>query len=77
MINRAELAQAAWKKSAQSDQQGGCVSVANLGTHCAIRDSKNPGRWFLVSLPSWRAFVAGVKRGEFAPEGSRETSREG
>ncbi|MGN9836643.1 DUF397 domain-containing protein [Nonomuraea sp. H19] len=65
MINEADLARASWHKSTWSNEQGGCVSVANLGLHCAVRDSKNVDRYFVVSLSSWRAFVTGVKEGKF------------
>ncbi|WP_327087571.1 DUF397 domain-containing protein [Nonomuraea sp. NBC_01738] len=69
MINKADLARATWHKSTWSDQQGGCVSVASLGSHCAVRDSKNVDRYFVVSLSSWRVFVEAVKRGMFDPAG--------
>lgn len=66
MIIKMDLARADWRKSTRSDSQGSCVSVANLGTYCAVRDSKNIDRYFIVSLSSWRAFVAMVKCGEFS-----------
>ncbi|MFE3452634.1 DUF397 domain-containing protein [Nonomuraea sp. NPDC059194] len=63
-----ESAEFPWRKSTWSDGGGGgCVSVAHLGADCAVGDSRNPGPYLLVSLGSWRAFVAGVKRGEFGP----------
>ena len=65
MINEADLARASWHKSTWSQSQGGCVSVTHLGAHCAVRDSKNIDRYFVVPLSSWRAFIAGVKQGDF------------
>ncbi|MFD1938222.1 MULTISPECIES: DUF397 domain-containing protein [Nonomuraea] len=61
-----ESAEFPWRKSTWSDGTGGgCVTVAHLGADCAISDSRNPGPYVLVSLGSWRAFIAGVKKGEF------------
>ncbi|MFI6322722.1 DUF397 domain-containing protein [Nonomuraea sp. NPDC050556] len=58
--------ESAWRKSTWSDGSGGgCVSVADLGDHCAVRDSVNPGPYFVVSKRSWRAFVAMVRQGAF------------
>ncbi|WP_275888301.1 DUF397 domain-containing protein [Nonomuraea lactucae] len=66
MIDEAELLRTRWHKSTWSGgDQGGCVSVAHLSTRVAVRDSKNPGRYMVVSLTAWRAFLAAVKRGEF------------
>jgi hypothetical protein len=65
VINEVDLAGASWHKSTRSDSQGGCVSVADLGTYCAVRDSKNIDQYFVVPMSSWRAFVADVKRGRF------------
>ncbi|MFI7615323.1 DUF397 domain-containing protein [Nonomuraea terrae] len=61
-----------WRKSSWSDNQGGCVTVANLGSHCAVKDSKDlDGEGFVVSKEAWRAFVAAVKRGEFESSAGR------
>ncbi|MER7359762.1 MULTISPECIES: DUF397 domain-containing protein [Nonomuraea] len=63
-----ESAEFPWRKSTWSDGTGGgCVSVAHLGNGCAIRDSKDPGPYLLVSLGSWRAFIEGIRRGQFEP----------
>ncbi|MFC6085034.1 DUF397 domain-containing protein [Sphaerisporangium aureirubrum] len=60
VINSEILRHAAWRKSKRSDSQGGCVSVADLGSCRAIRDSKNPGLHVMVSPASWSTFIAWV-----------------
>ncbi|MFC6900256.1 DUF397 domain-containing protein [Nonomuraea dietziae] len=65
-----ESAEFPWRKSTWSDGTGGgCVSVAHLGNGCAIRDSKDPGPYLLVSLGSWRAFIEGIRRAVRAGKG--------
>lgn len=57
-----------WRKSSLSNGTGGdCVEVAdNLPGIVAVRDSKDPHGPALVFNPSeWKAFVSGVKGGEF------------
>jgi len=57
-----------WRKSTRSGGQGGaCVEVADLpGGGAAVRDSKNPDGPMLTFTPAeWRAFIGGVKDGEF------------
>jgi Domain of unknown function (DUF397) len=57
-----------WRKSSFSGGNGGaCVEVAELRSGGrAVRDSKNPGGARLAfTADEWRAFVAGVKDGEF------------
>jgi hypothetical protein len=57
-----------WRKSSYSGSNGGaCVEVAVLPEGGrAIRDSKNPdGARLSYTADEWRAFVAGVKDGEF------------
>ena len=50
------LAQATWRKSSYSGGSGNCVEIAG----------KNPSGPALVFTPrAWRAFVAGVKNGDF------------
>jgi hypothetical protein len=58
-----------WRKSSHSGSGNNCVEVAAGNRHIAVRDSKDPhGRKLVISLPEWRAFVAGVKAGEFGTD---------
>jgi hypothetical protein len=56
-----------WHKSSYSNGTGGaCVEVADLDTHRAVRDSKNPtGPALVFTATEWAAFTAGVRAGEF------------
>ena len=56
-----------WRKSTRSNGGGDCVEVAdNMPGAVGVRDSKDPTGPVLIFNPSeWRAFVEGVKRGEF------------
>lgn len=61
-----DLSRATWRKSAKSTSNGGCVEVADLGAHVAVRDSKNvAGPALVFDGPAWDEFVAGVQAGEF------------
>lgn len=61
-----DLAGAQWRKSQKSASNGGCVEVANLGTHVAMRDSKDPDGPALVFTPhEWDCFLDGAINGEF------------
>lgn len=67
-LTATDLPGAVWKKSSRSGNGGGnCVEVAtNLPGLIAVRDSKNPNGAALAFTPSeWRAFLGGVKLGEF------------
>lgn len=57
---------ATWRKSTRSGGQGNCVEVADAPDAIGVRDSKDPSGPNLVFTRSeWRAFVDGVKAGEF------------
>ena len=59
------LSQAKWHKSSHSSANG-CVEIAHAEGHIAVRDSKNQQGPVLVFTPiEWRAFLAGVRNGEF------------
>jgi hypothetical protein len=60
-----DLSTAEWRKSSHSGNNG-CVEVARVGDLIAVRDSKDPeGGVLLFNAREWRAFVAGVRDGEF------------
>lgn len=53
-----------WRTSSRSTGGNDCVEVAQAGTSCLIRDSKNPdGVHLAVRVPAWVAFIHGVKHG--------------
>jgi hypothetical protein len=62
-----DLSRAAWHKSTRSNNGGACVEVAtNLPGIVAVRDSKNSESQVLVFVhEEWRAFVSGVRDGQF------------
>lgn len=54
-----------WYRSTRCDS-GTCVEVAHQDDFVAVRDSKNPDAAVLhFSPPAWRAFVNGIRVGEF------------
>jgi predicted secreted Zn-dependent protease len=57
----------AWRKSTYTMGNGNCVEVAALPDYnLAIRDSKDKTGPILRCSPTvWRAFIAGIKDGEF------------
>lgn len=61
------LARATWRKSSYSGGSGDCVEMAgNLPGVVGVRDSNDPDGPALLFTPrAWRAFIAGVKNGEF------------
>jgi hypothetical protein len=64
-----DLTNAQWRKSSFSGGNGGgCVEVAgNLPGIVAVRDSKDREGPALVFTPGeWRAFLDGVRAGEFS-----------
>jgi hypothetical protein len=59
------LSSAEWRKSTFS-QHNGCVEVAHIHEHVAVRDSKDPsGPILTFTHTEWTAFTAGVRNGEF------------
>ena len=62
MINRTERN---WRR-ARSCTGGNCVEVAKVEGGYLVRDSKAPEVELAYSEAEWKAFVAGVKAGEFS-----------
>lgn len=61
-----DLSHAVWQKSTYSGRDG-CVEIAFIDGHVAIRDSKDrQGPTLLLTSADWEAFVDGVRDGEFA-----------
>jgi hypothetical protein len=49
---------------------GGCVEVGATGNAVLVRDSKNADSPILTfSQNAWSSFVAGIRAGDFTPEG--------
>lgn len=60
-----DLSTASWRKSRHSGNNG-CVEVAFVEGHVAVRDSKQDGEPVLVfTAQEWDAFLRGVRAGEF------------
>lgn len=61
-----DLSHAEWRKSTKSQDNGGCVEVADLQRHVAVRDAKNPnGAALVFTAAQWDAFIDGAATGEF------------
>lgn len=57
-----------WRKSSFSGGNGGgCVEVANHDGYILVRDTKDHGHGPIhrYTPAEWRAFIAGVRAGEF------------
>ena len=55
-----------WRKSIRSTGGNDCVEVAQAGTSCLIRDSKNPdGARLAVRPQAWAAFTGDIKHGAY------------
>jgi Domain of unknown function (DUF397) len=65
--SEAEPSDSRWVKSSLSFANGDCVEVASLTDgSIGVRDSKDAAGPMLRFTPSeWRAFVGGVRNGEF------------
>jgi predicted secreted Zn-dependent protease len=60
-----------WRKSTASGS-GNCVEVRVSGSSIVVRDSKSPaGPVLSFTADEWRAFVVGVRDGEFELEALR------
>lgn len=60
-----DLSAAVWQKSRHSAANG-CVEVAFVDDHVAVRDSKHKDGPVLVFTPrEWEAFLGGVADGQF------------
>lgn len=65
-MNRTDLSGTTWRKSTRSNGQAACVEVAVTDPCVAVRDSKNrQGPMLVFCPPEWRAFMHGVRNGEF------------
>ena len=61
-----DLSHAVWRRSTKSQDNGGCVEIADLDGHIALRDSKAPDGPILVFTTfEWECFLDGVDKGEF------------
>jgi Domain of unknown function (DUF397) len=60
-----------WVKSSMSFANGNCVEVAGLpGGAIGVRNSRDPdGPVLRFTSAEWRAFLGGVRNGEFGPDG--------
>jgi hypothetical protein len=55
-----------WTKSSLSHANGNCVEIANIDGQVGMRDSKNvTGPVLGISREEWRAFLGGIRNGEF------------
>ena len=53
-----------WRRSQRCDSCA-CVEVAHVAGGFAVRDSTQPGAGLSFSAAEWKAFVAGVRNGDF------------
>ncbi len=62
-----DVSSATWRKSSYSGGNGGgCVEIAERPGQVFVRDSKDrEGPVLAFTREEWRAFAAGVRRGEY------------
>jgi len=59
---------AVWSKSSFCNNSA-CIEVACTSDHVLLRSSKQPGGPILrFTIPEWKAFVEGIRNGEFIPD---------
>jgi Domain of unknown function (DUF397) len=57
--------EATWRTAGRCEG-GQCLEIGTLGEFVIVRNSADPGQACVtMSRTEWRAFVAGVKNGEF------------
>ncbi|MBV9447033.1 MAG: DUF397 domain-containing protein [Acidobacteriaceae bacterium] len=60
-----------WRKSSFSGSEANCVEAASADGVVLVRDTKDRhGQVHRFPADQWRAFVAGVRNGEFDLDGS-------
>lgn len=65
IVERSAKDNPVWRKSSLS-ANGGCVEVACVDEQVIVRDSKNKGGSILeFNFHEWKAFIDGVRDGEF------------
>ena len=67
-VSRADVSQAAWRKSTFSSMNGNCVEVGHLlPNRIGVRDTKDNGTGpvLIFTGAEWDAFIAGAKKGQF------------
>ncbi|WP_433228011.1 DUF397 domain-containing protein [Actinomadura formosensis] len=63
--SKSRLSAGIWRKSRRSEGIGDCVEVT-VAHWVGVRDSKDPdGAVLWFTGDEWKAFLAGVKNGEF------------
>jgi Domain of unknown function (DUF397) len=57
-----------WRKAKCSVNDGACVEVALVNGKIAVRDSKDPGSfWLWYSVRSWHDFTSNLKTKDIIP----------